>query len=203
MRVEIDHLVVVARWLGEGIDAVEHALGVDMSPGGQHVAMGTHNKLLNLGPGCYLEVISVAPDAPTPGRARWYGLDTMAGPPRLGAWVARTIDIAALQPEMPSGLGPALELSRGDLRWTTTVPTSGVLPFDGVFPALIDWGLTPHPSHALTDFGFRLAELEITVPEPEAYTAALGPLRDLPLTVRRGMTGLRAVIDTPNGAVIL
>lgn len=203
MKMEIDHLVIVSRWLGEGIDAVEQAFGVDMSPGGQHIAMGTHNRLLSLGPACYLEVISTAPDAPTPGRARWYGLDTMGGPPRLGAWLARTTDIAAAAPLLPSGIGPTLELSRGDLRWKTTVPTSGVLPFDGVFPALIDWGMTPHPSDRLRDHGFRLAALEVTVPDPERYLEALGPLGDLPLTVHRGMTGLQAVITSPDGPIRL
>jgi hypothetical protein len=199
----IDHLAVVCRWLGEGVGALEEAFGVEMSPGGQHFAMGTHNKLLSLGPECYLEVISVAPDAPTPGRARWFGLDTMAGPPRLGAWIARTDDMDTAVEALPKGIGAPLALSRGDLSWQITVPSSGVLPFDGVFPAVIDWGDSPHPCTRLPDHGFRLIGLEVRVPDPARYGAALGPLGGLPVSVVRGMPGLRAIIETPDGPVIL
>ena len=49
LRVEPDHLVVVAPDLRQGCDWVEERLGVRPQPGGKHVAMGTHNALLSLG----------------------------------------------------------------------------------------------------------------------------------------------------------
>ena len=39
----------------------EGALGATPAPGGHHPLMGTHNQLLSLGPGEYLEVIAIDP----------------------------------------------------------------------------------------------------------------------------------------------
>jgi hypothetical protein len=44
--------------------------------------MGTHNRLLKLGEGFYLELIAIDPQAPPPGRPRWFGLDRLELPVR-------------------------------------------------------------------------------------------------------------------------
>jgi hypothetical protein len=62
---ELDHLVVAARTLDEGARFVADALGVEPVAGGAHPAMGTHNRLVGLWGGAYLEVISIDPQAPT------------------------------------------------------------------------------------------------------------------------------------------
>lgn len=200
----IDHLAVLASYLDDGTMAVEEALGLPLSPGGQHFAMGTHNRLMGLGPGTYLEVISVDRDAPAPVRARWFGLDRMTGPPRLGAWVVRVPDIAAILPDMPADLGQPLALTRGSLSWQITVPPTGEQPFWGLFPALIAWDEgSAHPSDRLPDQGLAFRALEITVPDPEGLARALAPLGPLPVTLRRGLPCLRAEIATPQGPVFL
>ena len=67
----IDHLVIAANNLAEGVDWCEHTLGVSPGPGGEHALFGTHNRLLRLATGsgqpCYLEIIAINPDA-TPQR---------------------------------------------------------------------------------------------------------------------------------------
>ena len=73
---ELDHLVVVARDLDEGSAFVQNLLYIPLELGGKHDAMGTHNRLLNLGGGVYLEVITPDPDAPAPDRPRWFGMDS-------------------------------------------------------------------------------------------------------------------------------
>lgn len=83
MKRELDHIVVAARSLEEGSAWVEAALGVKMLPGGKHALMGTHNRVLSIGNGRYLEVIAIDPEAPPPARPRWFGLDEPATRARL------------------------------------------------------------------------------------------------------------------------
>jgi hypothetical protein len=174
----IDHLAVVAGRLEEGVAAVEGLLGVPMAGGGKHAPMGTHNRLISLGD-LYLEVIAVDPDAPLPGRPRWFDMDSFSGPPRLTNWVAACDDLAA----------------------EVAVPPDGRLPFGGAFPALIRWQGTAHPAPALPDHGLRLTRLEIGHPEGEALRAALaGRLDDARVVIRPAAEKtLSAVIATPAG----
>ena len=66
---------------------VRAVLGVTPAPGGKHVLMGTHNRLLAIAsaafPMAYLEIIAIDPDAPPPSRVRWFGLDEPATQARL------------------------------------------------------------------------------------------------------------------------
>ena len=197
----LDHLVVRAEGLEAGAVFLEDALGVAPGPGGRHGRMGTHNRLLSLGPEEYLEVIAVDPDAPPPDRPRWYGLDALSGPPALGAWAARTDDLAAALAGAPAA-GEPLSFERGGLRWRMADPPSGELPLHGLHPALLQWD-TPHPAPSLPDSGCRLVRLVLTSPEPEALRAALDGLDDPRITVERGSPGLRAEIDTPSGSSTL
>ncbi|MEA3098758.1 VOC family protein, partial [Caballeronia mineralivorans] len=94
---ELDHLVIAARTLEEGERFIAGKLGIEMTGGGAHPLMRTHNRLLNLWGGAYLEVIAVDPDAAaieTP-RPRLFALDDPAQRKRLEAgpqlvhWVVR------------------------------------------------------------------------------------------------------------------
>jgi hypothetical protein len=46
--------------------------------GGVHEKMGTYNRVLKLGQGCYLEIIAINPKAQKPERPRWVELDRHA-----------------------------------------------------------------------------------------------------------------------------
>ena len=182
---------------------VERLLGVPMAGGGRHAAMGTHNRLLSLGD-LYLEVIAIDPAAPPPGHARWFDLDRFSGPPRLTNWIVACDDIGAALAAGPSGWGAPLHLSRGDYRWQMAVPGDGVLPFGGLFPALIQWQGPHHPAGALPDAGLRLARLTVTHPKAASLRAALQSLDDPRVEILAGdMPGLSARIDTPRGQVVL
>lgn len=81
LELEIDHLVVGAATLEEGVAHVCALLGVRedaFSPVGRHARYGTHNRCLGLEGGVYLEVIAVDPQAPPPPQPRWFGLDDPA-----------------------------------------------------------------------------------------------------------------------------
>jgi len=165
VKLEFDHIVIGAETLGAGVAFVEDKLGVRMAPGGSHAVMGTHNRLLSLGEG-YLEVIAIDPDAPTPPHARWYGLNTFAGPPRVTNWVARTDDLAGALALAPPGTGKPMDVTRGDLSWTMAVPEDGQLPFANAFPALIQWHGDAHPAKRLPDQHCRLAALQVSAIQP-------------------------------------
>ncbi|GGK16768.1 glyoxalase [Deinococcus malanensis] len=201
-RARLDHLVVAARSLPAGRDWLEGRLGVPLQPGGEHDAFGTHNALLSLGPDEYLEVIAVNPAAPVPRRARWFALDDPAMRARLEAgpalihWVAQ-VDI--LPPDQE-----ALDLSRGENRWTLTVPAGGQLPLGGVAPSLITWH-TPPPPTRLIDQGVRLAVLRLGTPDPDGLRARLDRMHfSGPVEVYEApQSELGATLDTPGGPVTL
>ena len=107
----VDHLVVAAPTLDQGVAWCEQTLGLTPGPGGRHALYGTHNRLLRLDsntpqdPPAYLEIIAIDPEA-TPTRAaparRWFDLDDPGlrqrladHGPQLVHWVARVPDLDA------------------------------------------------------------------------------------------------------------
>lgn len=180
---EPDHLVVAAASLAEADAWCASTFGVGMDPGGRHAIMGTHNRLLAIGsarvPRCYLEVIAVDPEAPPPGRARWFGLDdpavraALADGPRLVHWVARTrpgvaID-AACDALRAAGHDPGVPTAAerptaggGVLRWRITLGSSVARP---AVPLLIAWDAgARHPADALPPRGVALEGLRLGGP---------------------------------------
>lgn len=175
-RAVLDHLVVAASDLDAGAAWLETRLGVPLAAGGRHAAMGTHNRLLRLGPKRYLELIAIDPAAPPPGRPRWFGLDDpalqarLAEHPRLIHWVARVDDVDALADT------EILDMARGDYRWRIAVPPDGHLPGDGLLPSLIEWLCMLHPADSLPEQGCALMKLEGFHPEHKTIRAALDSL---------------------------
>ncbi|WP_434619592.1 VOC family protein [Tabrizicola sp. M-4] len=199
----LDHLAISCTDLAEGTAAVEAALGLPLSPGGQHPHMATHNRLLSLGPDLYLEVIAADPSQPRPAWPRWFDLDRFTGPPRLTNWICRTDDLDRELTHAPPGTGTPVALQRGDFRWRMAVPETGILPFDNRFPALIEWEGRAHPAPRLLDLGARLTALHITHPDADALRTALSRLKDHRVTVEQGAPALRATIATPQGERLL
>lgn len=204
MRLVFDHLAVSAASLAEGVAGVETALGVALAGGGEHPHMATHNRLLGLGD-VYLEVIAADPDAPGPAGPRWFDLDNFTGAPRLTNWVARCDDIAAAVAGSPAGVGVPVALRRGEYRWDMAVPANGKLPFDGAFPALIQWHGALHPVQALPDAGVRLIRLEIAHPQADDLRAALAGRLDDPrvVIVQGAVKAMQASFATPHGLRVL
>ncbi len=201
MTLELDHIAVAGETLDAAVDHVEAALGLPLDPGGVHVEMGTHNRLLSLGPGIYLEAIAVNPDARAPDRPRWFDLDRFSGPPRLSNWIARTPDLAATLADAPEGMGVPIPFQRGRFAWSMAVPGTGRLPYAGAAPALIQWDGAAHPADSLPDRGCRLRRLTITHPDAPSLLVGFPALTRLPLVdLREGdRVALSAEIATPDG----
>lgn len=196
----LDHLAITARTLDEGATWVRDMLGVEMPPGGSHPRMGTHNRLLALGPADFLEVIAVDPDAPAPGVGRWYGLDSFDDSPRIATWILGTPDIARSLDAAHPDSGPAIEAIRGDLEWLISVPADGSMPMQGACPTLIQWPPGPLPVTRMQGRGCSLQSLTIRHPEADTIAARLkGQLHDSRVTFETGPMGLAATFDTPSG----
>ncbi len=206
MGCQIDHIVITAPDLVAGAELVRRSLGVRPQPGGEHARMGTHNSLLRLGESLYLEVISPNPDAPKPGRPRWFELDEVKPdtPPRLATWVARTDDIRSTLAACSEPLGNVEPMSRGELNWLITIPSDGSLPLGGIAPTLIEWHTEAHPAARLREAGCSLVRLEAFHTEAPRISALLRSISvEAEISVAPLPAGKRpylvAHIQTPNG----
>ena len=197
----LDHLVIAAPDLETGTVWFTDRTGLRLAPGGQHVTMGTHNRLLGLGEDAYLEIIAIDPDAAPPAHPRWFDLDRPLDATGLRTWVVRCDDLDAALAVAPPGSGVARDFARGDLRWRMAVPENGRLPFDNLFPALIEWQTEAHPAPRLPDSGARLRELTLIHPRADALRVALSAVLDDPLVSVRmgGRQAMAATLDTPTG----
>ncbi|MEP2717423.1 VOC family protein [Pseudophaeobacter sp.] len=198
---ELDHLAVAGTTLEEATAHVEEALGVPLQPGGQHAMFGTHNRLLGLADGLYLEAIAIDPKAQPQRQPCWFDLDRFSGPPRISNWICRCLDLPAVLSQLPKGAGEPVALTRGDLKWDMAVPADGILPFDNLFPALIEWH-SDHPAPRLQQQGCSLHHLTLSHPEAVHLQKAL-PLTDARLSFVTGPVGFEAEFDTPHGRRLL
>ncbi|MCV3272950.1 VOC family protein [Roseobacter sinensis] len=199
-EMRLDHLAVAGETLEQAQARVEEALGVPMQPGGEHAVFHTHNALLGLEDGLYLEAIAVNPAAPAPERARWFDLDRFRGSARLTNWICQVSDLPMALGDLPAGMGQPVALRRAALRWRMAVPESGGLPFDNCAPALIQWDTPIHPAQMLEPRGVRLRRLTVQHPEADALRALFGSrLQDDRLYFDAGAPALVADFETPHG----
>jgi hypothetical protein len=203
MTLELDHIAVACRDLQDGQTYVEQALGVELQPGGRHAHYGTHNMLLGLEDGLYLEVIAIDRQAPEPDYPRWFDLDRFTGAPRITNWICRTDDLSGFVASHPQA-GEPVPLARGDLRWQMSVPPSGILPYDNAFPAVIEWESRPHPATRLTASGCRLRQLIVSHPAASELGMMMQALlADERVQYEAGSAGYQAIFDTPNGTRVM
>jgi hypothetical protein len=174
----IDHLIYAAPDLDAAVEAVAARFGVRAAGGGQHVGLGTHNRLLSLGPRTYLEIIAPDPNQPEPAAPRPFGVDGVIEP-RLVGWavscddIDEARDVAARQGFDPGEvLDGQRRTSSGEvLRWrlTSNALVGGVVPF------LISWGDTPSPALSAPE-GLVLESFHVEHPDPAVITARLQAL---------------------------
>lgn len=229
MKTQMDHLVVVAHTLEQGVQWCEATFGITPGTGGEHTRYGTHNRLFKIAtpanPLAYLEIIAIdpaakrAPDAPP----RWFDMDdatlqaAVAKEPRLVHFVANTDDIQAVRAAlMALGIdrGPAVAASRhsrrGVLHWQITVREDGQRLFHGTLPSLIQWGqandaqpLRLHPRNSLPRSGVTLQGVTVTHPTPAKLQAALDAMGLAGIGLETGPANLSATLHTPKGVVTL
>ncbi|MGE0330494.1 MAG: VOC family protein [Ramlibacter sp.] len=223
MTARLDHLVIVAATLEEGVAWCEQILGITPGPGGEHPLMGTHNRLFRVAtvdyPRAYAEIIAINPAAPTPVPARtgrWFDMDDPALRARVAQLGPQLVHFVANVPDAAKSLaawatlgidrGPALAASRmtsrGLLEWQITVRDDGQRLFGGGLPTLIEWA-SAHPAGHMPESGVTLQSLTAWHPQADALRAAYQAIDLQGVTVRQGPPNLVATLRTPRGVVTL
>ena len=211
MHNKIDHFVIGADTLEQGIAEIEARLGVIIPRGGKHDAMSTHNCVMQSGNESFFELIAIDPDAPAdPGRRRWFSLDEpetrtrLKARPRALCWVVGTDDLESVVKASPVDLGEITMLTRGTLSWRLTVPKDGHLPMGGLLPLFIQWpDSDPHPSTAQQNLGVILDKIRLSHPESEALENILKALQvDHLAEITTGDAALRFQVTSPKATVI-
>lgn len=210
MDLTLDHLLYAGPELERLRRELRRLTGVSAETGGRHEGQGTHNALVGLGAGTYLELI--APDPEQEAGAFRDAIASLLGA-ELHAWCARTNDADALQTRIEAtGCGVARHaFSRvtpeGEhLRWELLFATGHT--WRGVAPFFIDWGETVHPTGRLTPAA-RLRNLTMLHPhaaevsrwlEEVGFGAELGGRLRVESAPARG---LRAEFEGARGPVAL
>ena len=215
----VDHLVVAAATLEQGVQWCEATFGITPAAGGSHPLMGTHNRLLRLaGPQysrCYLEIIAIDPGAAAPATARWFDLDQPAlqsairRQPRLVHFVARCAYAEGAARALrergldPGGLVRAQRQSpAGMLQWDITIRADGQRLCHGAVPTLIQWR-GAHPTDTMPESGVELLGLAARHPRVQDVQAAHAAIGLQGVGVREGEADLVATFAAPAGRVTL
>lgn len=233
MQTQIDHLVVAATSLEQGVQWCEALFGITPALGGEHALFGTHNRLFKIATPkfsmAYFEIIAINPEAVRPKKTtplhphRWFDLDnselqkSIFKEPRLIHFVASTSDIKAARMALRmEGIdrGPAIhaerQTSKGLLHWQISVRADGQRLFDGALPTLIQWGkpdaadpLRLHPRNTLPRSGVTLQSIDITHPSAEKLQAAYASIGLNGISISEGSANIKATLKTPKGIVVL
>jgi len=230
MKTQIDHLVVMAASLEQGVQWCEDTLGISPGPGGEHEKYGTHNRLFKIAtpqfPLAYFEIIAINPAAVIPKRdqvPRWFDMDdaalqkAVAQGPRLVHFVSSTEDVKAARHllrtqgiERGQVVHASRKSSKGTLNWQITVREDGERLFNGCLPTLIQWGkpeatdpLRLHPRNSLPRSGVTLQGLTVNHPSGAKLQAAFDAIGLTDIAIETGPANLVATLQTPKGLVQL
>jgi hypothetical protein len=209
---ELDHLVVGCLDLDEGEAWLRQRLGVPLVPGGRHPGWGTHNRVLQLGGGVYLELIAADHSQPDPATPRPFLLDEagmrarLQTRPHLIHWLVRADDLERDLAGLHYRAGPVMPMTRGTLRWRITVPPDGRPAAQGLLPSVIQWDVpgSERPAGRLPDAGIGLLGLtvratrDVIAQRPEIVSPA--PIEWIASDAN---AGLSATLQTPAGRVTL
>lgn len=230
LKTQIDHLVVAARTLDEGVAWCEATLGMTPQAGGEHEKYGTHNRLFKIAtpsyPMAYFEIIAINPNASIDQRSahkRWFDLDdaalqkAIANQPSLIHFVVNTSDIQLARnswKEQGIDAGPAMHANRrtnkGMLNWQITVRDDGQRLFQGALPTLIQWGkpdaadpMRLHPRNSLPRSGVSLQQIHVTHPSADKLKLAYESVDLKNIEVATGEANIAVHLQTPKGLLVL
>ncbi len=207
----LDHLLIGAPTLEEGIAWLREKTGVQAAVGGSHPGLGTWNALASLGPRQYIEII--APDPAQPGVPTFYAPSLRdLKTPRVAAWAAAATSLASrFGTNLPPGFvcetprsGSRVRPDGTRLAWTLAFPrliARGTL--GGVLPFFIDWAATEHHPGQTSSPGLTLRGFAIEHPEPGDVLDGLRAL-GLDAPVHEAVNArIRVEVLGPSGSIVL
>lgn len=207
----LDHLLIGAPTLEDGIAWLEDRTGVRALKGGAHAGLGTWNALASLGPAQYIEIIAPDPDQP--------GVETFYVPslrdfkePRIATWAARGDDpFPRFTETLPPGFicepprtGSRVRPDGTRVAWSLAFPRHADRgSLDGALPFFIEWEPgSPHPGLSAPS-GLRLVSVSIAHPAHAALNEALLALGIEDEAREAATPSIRVELDTPRGVVVL
>lgn len=210
MIIGLDHIVYAVPNLEKGMDMIERNFGVRPVYGGQHKNQGTHNALLNLHNGSYLELIAIDKQNTIVKPPRWMGVDLITEP-TITRWAVRSDNIKEdidlfKRLQIPVGkilAGSRKKLDGSTLSWEMSAPSSQAkvdpLPF------IVDWKDSVHPSQSLPQVCL-LVYFAISHPESASMKTLFSELgvKSFPSFIEQSTTiSMTISLNSPEGVVSL
>ena len=203
---EVDHFMWAAVDLELASAEFERLTGVHPAFGGRHMGFGTHNALVSLSNGSYMEVLALDPEQDT-GGPLGAEIALLTSPEILAFHIKRADleSVVSVYQEMNIAYTGPFDLSRqrpdGEvLRWRLLLAESPV--YKHALPVFIDWMDAPHPSKS-APAGCELIHFEVGYPYNEELSSLYEKLDVTVPVVYSREPYAKATLDTPKGKVVL
>ncbi len=204
----IDHIVYAVPDLHEAVEDFRKLSGVLPVIGGRHLDRGTHNALVNIGNGAYLELIAADTDNRDFTGDRWMGVDLIDSP-TIVRWSIKSehinqdaVWLEKRNPLLSSVVEGSRQTEEGNrLAWKMTLPSP--YPMVEGIPFFTDWSESSfHPCDRLPEES-TLLSISISGPDVSALEVYVDDL-NVPLILQESQdTCINIEIKTPTGRIIL
>jgi hypothetical protein len=202
---KLDHIMYAVSNLQDGINEVTKLTGVTAEFGGSHPGNGTCNALLSFGQEQYFEIIAPDPEQELVDNLGEELLNYhFSG---IRTWAVSTADFEAVQKTLSEFdyQTNVVDMTRTTpdgikLSWSIMRVTGHV--FGKFMPFFINWFDSSHPSKT-TPEGCNLTGFSVQLVENHATFKTLMNALDIDIEVVEGPDGMRALIDSPKGRVML
>lgn len=204
----LDHLVYAVPDLPAALDWFEDQTGLRPAIGGRHPHQGTHNALINIGNGAYLEIVAADPENTEAAAPRWMGVDLITTPTMV-RWSLKSDNLQqqatalrAIHHDLGTLHTARRQTPEGDhLQWQMTLPLPA--PAVDIIPFFLDWSASDfHPTDRL-DEAVSVLHLELGHPDPAATEATLAKLGVTVAVSLADRPGFTVRLMTPKGELDL
>jgi len=208
MNRAVDHIVYCVHNLEDTILEFERKLGITPIIGGQHLTKGTKNALVNLGKGCYLELLSIDENNKAVQKERWMGIDLLSTP-QITRWCLKSYDLdkdAKVVSQYKPSMG-TIEKGRrktptgSELSWGMILPLTS--PEVELVPFMTDWSTsTIHPTDNIPDTCLLIG-MEFYHPDPAEVQAVFDSLSVSYTIIKSKEIKITATIQGPKGTITI